>query len=125
MKKTTILLTAILAATTGLTAHALGSAPTTDNATTVSAEAKQEIIFIDVRTPEEFAAGHIQGAVNIPYEQIKERIGEVTTDKNANIHLYCKSGRRAGIALESLKEEGFTNLTNRGGYEDLRKELGQ
>lgn len=76
-------------------------------------------IWIDVRTPEEFAEGHIEGAVNIPFEQISHRISEVTTDKNASINLYCRSGRRSAIALNTLKEMGFVNLTNQGSYQDL------
>lgn len=76
-------------------------------------------IWIDVRTPEEFAEGHIEGAVNLPFDQIGARIHEVTADKNAPIHLYCRSGRRSGLALETLKAQGYTNLVNRGGYRDL------
>lgn len=87
------------------------------------AEVKRaEGIWIDVRTPEEFQAGHLQDAVNIPHEQIAAQIASVAPDKNAPIHLYCKSSRRAGIALEELKKLGYTNLTNHGGYEDLIKQ---
>lgn len=83
-------------------------------------------VWIDVRSAEEFQTGHVGMAVNIPVEQIGERIKEVTTDKNADIYLSCKSGRRAGIALETLKALGYTKVTNVGGIEDalkLEKEL--
>lgn len=80
---------------------------------------KAQGIWIDVHTAEEFAAGHIEGAINIPFDQIEQRISEVTSDKNAPINLYCRSGRRSGIALDTLKGLGFTNLTNQGGYQDL------
>ncbi len=76
-------------------------------------------IWIDVRTAEEFNAGHIEGAAHIPFEEIAIRISEVTTDKNATIHLYCRSGRRSGIAQETLQNLGFKNAINEGGYEDL------
>lgn len=76
-------------------------------------------IWIDVRTTEEFNAGHLEGAVHIPYEEIATRISEVTTDKNAVIHLYCRSGNRSGIAQQTLQSVGFTNAVNEGGYEDL------
>ena len=76
-------------------------------------------IWIDVRTTDEFNAGHIQGAAHIPYEEIAARIGEVTEDKNAVIRLYCRTGRRSGIAQETLQAMGFTQATNEGGYEDL------
>lgn len=76
-------------------------------------------IWVDVRTVEEFNAGHIEGATHIPFEEIATRISEVTTDKNATIHLYCRSGRRSGIAQETLQNLGFKNAINEGGYEDL------
>lgn len=84
--------------------------------------------WIDVRSPEEFQTGHVGMAVNIPVDQIAERIQSVTTDKNAEIYLSCKSGRRAGIALETLKGLGYTKVTNVGGIDDalkLEQELGK
>ncbi len=76
-------------------------------------------IWIDVRTLDEFNTGHIAGAAHIPYEDIAPRIGEVTTDKNAKIHLYCRSGNRSGIAQQTLLAMGFKNAVNEGGYEAL------
>ncbi len=75
--------------------------------------------WIDVRTLDEFNSGHIAGAAHIPYEEIALRIGEVTTDKNAVIHLYCRSGNRSGIAQQTLLAMGFSNAVNEGGYEAL------
>ncbi len=80
-------------------------------------------LWIDVRTAEEFNAGHIQDAAHIPYEEIAARISEVTSDKNASIRLYCRTGRRSGIALETLQAMGFTNATNEGGYEEIAQKL--
>lgn len=80
-----------------------------------------DIHWIDVRTAEEFGAGHVAGAANIPYEEIVERIGEVTSDKEATIYLYCRSGRRSGIALEALQEAGYRNAVNIGGLDEARK----
>ena len=74
---------------------------------------------IDVRTDAEFQEGHLPGAVNIPYDQITSRFGELPADKNQTIVLYCRSGRRSGIARRSLEELGFTNAINAGGYEAL------
>ncbi|WP_152625293.1 rhodanese-like domain-containing protein [Cellvibrio sp. OA-2007] len=76
-------------------------------------------IWIDVRTTDEFNAGHIEGAAHIPYEEIAMRIAEVTTDKDAKIHLYCRSGNRSGIAQQTLQAMGFTNTINEGGYEQI------
>ncbi len=75
--------------------------------------------WIDVRTADEFNAGHLEGAAHIPYEEIAPRISEITTDKNATIHLYCRSGNRSGIAQQILQSIGFTNAINEGGYEDI------
>lgn len=90
---------------------------------TAAALPATQLIWIDVRTKEEFDSGHLPGALHIPYEQIAERITEVTTDKNAQIKLYCRSGRRSGIALESLKALGFNKVSNAGGYEALKAKM--
>ena len=82
---------------------------------------KAKGVWIDVRSAEEFNAGHLQDAVNIPHDQILARIQAVSPDKNAPVNLYCRSGRRAEAALTELKNAGYTNVTNHGGYEDLVK----
>ena len=71
-----------------------------------------EVFWIDVRTAEEFAAGHVTGAVNIPYEQISSRITEVSDDHDAEIYLYCRSGRRADIAKTALEGMGYSRVVN-------------
>lgn len=80
--------------------------------------------LIDVRTPEEFAGGHLTGATNIDFNapDFAERIGEL--DKDAEYTLYCRSGRRAGEALEIMKAAGFTKVANAGGLEEAAKSLG-
>lgn len=77
-------------------------------------------IWIDVRSAEEFQAGHLEGAVNIVHTDIAAKIAAVTQDKNAEIQLYCRSGRRSGLAEAELKKLGFTNVHNAGGYEALK-----
>jgi len=84
------------------------------------AEAGQEVVYVDVRTPEEFAAGHVEGAINIPHTEMRERHGELEAFADQQLVLYCRSGRRSGIAQEILEEEGFTNLVNAGGLADLK-----
>lgn len=84
----------------------------------VTAE-KAQGIWIDVRTAEEFATGHIEGAINIPVEQISAKIHQLIGDKDAPIHLYCRSGRRADVALTELQKLGYRQVTNHGGYQDL------
>lgn len=80
-----------------------------------------EAHWIDVRTTDEFSAGHVDGAVNIPYGDISQRISEVTKSKDELIYVYCRSGRRSGIAKDTLDADGFTNVINLGGLEDARK----
>ncbi|WP_084164328.1 rhodanese-like domain-containing protein [Rheinheimera texasensis] len=77
-------------------------------------------IWIDVRSAEEFQAGHLKDALNIPHTEIAAKISAVTQDKNAEIQLYCRSGRRSGLAEAELKKLGFTNVHNAGGYEALK-----
>ena len=81
--------------------------------------ARAQGVWIDVRSPEEFNEGHLQGAVNVPHEQIASQIARISPDKNAPVNLYCRSGRRAEVALQELKKLGYTNVTNHGGYQDL------
>ena len=95
------------------------TAPQTEQSAVQSEKAKG--VWIDVRSAEEFNAGHLQDAVNIPHDQILARIQAVSPDKNAPVNLYCRSGRRAETALNELKNAGYTNVTNHGGYEDLVK----
>ena len=95
------------------------TAPQTEQSAVQPEKAKG--VWIDVRSAEEFNAGHLQDAVNIPHDQILARIQAVSPDKNAPVNLYCRSGRRAEIALNELKNAGYTNVTNHGGYEDLVK----
>jgi len=95
------------------------TAPQTEQSAVQPEKAKG--VWIDVRSAEEFNAGHLQDAVNIPHDQILARIQAVSPDKNAPVNLYCRSGRRAEAALTELKNAGYTNVTNHGGYEDLVK----
>ena len=118
MKK---LMTAIVfaAAMTAPLVASAASMPETEKA--MAQQANTKGVWIDVRSAEEFNAGHLQDAINIPHDQILERIQSVSPDKDAPINLYCRSGRRAEVALNALKKAGYTNVTNHGGYEDLVK----
>lgn len=70
----------------------------------------QELLILDVRTPEEFATGHVPGAVNIPHTEIEARLQEVRRAGDVDVVVYCRSGRRAGIAEMILREAGFRRL---------------
>ena len=66
----------------------------------------------------------MQGARNIPHDQIEAEIAAMVPDKSAQVILYCRSGRRAGTALNTMKAMGYGNVSNFGGLEDARERLG-
>lgn len=74
------------------------------------------VAVVDVRTPEEFATGHVPGAVNIPHDQMAARHGEIGPPSTP-VLLYCRSGRRSGIAAGTLAEKGFTAVWDMGTYQ--------
>ena len=68
--------------------------------------------IIDVRTPEEYAAGHIEKAMNLDYNSETFRIDINKLEKNKTYLIYCRSGRRSGMALSIMKELGFREVYN-------------
>ena len=79
-------------------------------------------VLLDVRSPEEFAEGHVEGAINIPHDQIDAKAAEIDAlqggEKSKPIVVYCRSGKRAGVAKQSLLDGGRTQVTNLGGLSD-------
>jgi phage shock protein E len=75
------------------------------------------IKVVDVRTPAEFDSGHVPGAVNIPYDQMARRYRELGPSSTP-ILIYCKTGRRSGLAITTLREEGFTQIYDLQSYEN-------
>jgi len=67
-------------------------------------------VFIDVRTPQEYAEGHLKDAVLIPLQELEARMAEVPKDKQ--VYLYCRSGRRSAEAAGILAKAGYTNIEN-------------
>ena len=78
-----------------------------------------DALWIDVRSPQEYAAGHLSLAINLPVADIAKRITEVEPDPNRPIKLYCAKGGRAQQAKLALEAEGYRDVTNEGGYADL------
>lgn len=68
--------------------------------------------FVDVRTPEEWAAGHAEGATLIPLQEFTSRAPNELSDKNAKIYLICRSGNRSGQAAQILLDMGYTHVYN-------------
>ena len=83
----------------------------------------RRFILIDVRTPEEFNAGSHKGAVNIPLNIIEKEIGKVVSDRKMQIYVYCRSGRRSGMAADKLKKAGFAAVCNLGGFSEAGEKL--
>jgi rhodanese-related sulfurtransferase len=73
-------------------------------------------LVLDVRTPEEYAAGHVPGAVNIPHDQLAGRLGELGVPKSGEIVVHCEVGRRAEAAEAVLHEAGYTNVLDLTGH---------
>jgi rhodanese-related sulfurtransferase len=91
---------------------ALGEEPGTITAAALASRLASgpAITVLDVRAPEEFAAGHVPGAINIPHDQVEQRLSELDKARDHDLAVYCRTGRRTGIALATLKANGFTHL---------------
>jgi phage shock protein E len=81
---------------------------------------KGKVILVDVRTPEEYKAGHLKYSQNIDFkkEDFKNKIVEL--DKSKPVYLYCRTGNRSGKTADLLKKSGYTNVYNIGGFDYLK-----
>ena len=77
--------------------------------------------LVDVRSPEEFADGNVNGSVNIPLDQVQNQLTKFKYKEN--IIVFCRSGNRSGQAKAILEQNGFTNVTNGGNWEDVHAKL--
>ncbi len=75
--------------------------------------------YVDVRTPEEFAEGHIDNAINIPLDQVPHRVSEFK-DLPKPVVVYCRSGNRSGMAKTILQQNGINEVENGGGLDELQ-----
>jgi rhodanese-related sulfurtransferase len=71
-----------------------------------------DVVVLDVRTPAEFAAGHVPGARNISHELLQSRIEELGDVRGKQVVVYCRSGRRSSLAGEVLRKAGFKRLAH-------------
>lgn len=96
----------------------------TAHATDVSFNGTKPAAIIDVRTPEEFSAGHIDGAINIPVDRIGQGIQSIKgLKKDSPILVYCRSGRRSAMARVMLEKQGYQRILDGGGMDDLSRNL--
>jgi rhodanese-related sulfurtransferase len=83
------------------------------------AQKKEQYVWVDVRTPEEYAEGHIPGAILIPHDEMEQRYEELSPYKNKPILLICRSGKRSEFAAGVLSKKGFSSLYNlKGGMQE-------
>jgi rhodanese-related sulfurtransferase len=93
---------------------------TVDPQAFISTTAQAGVVVVDVRTPDEFAAGHLPNAVNINVEDPAFASQIESLDKAATYAVYCRSGRRSAVATDAMATTGFTSLVNlSGGLDDL------
>ena len=86
-------------------------------------ETEGDYIILDVRRADEFAKGHIPGAINIANENIKDTEPVELKDKNQTIYVYCRSGNRSRQASAKLAAMGYTNIIEFGGIMDWTGEI--
>lgn len=116
-----VLLLAGCTATTGTERDATYRQITMSEAVEMMAS-EDNYIILDVRRPDEFAAGHIPNAINIPNESIGTNEINELPDKNQLILVYCRSGNRSKQASEKLVRLGYTNIVEFGGINDWEGE---
>ena len=69
----------------------------------------QHLFVLDVRSPQEYAAGHVPGAVNVPHDELASRLREVPRDKD--VVVYCRTGRRSALAADVLAANGYRRVS--------------
>ena len=104
----------------GITSPALADAPPTTAAAAPHISQQDllarldrkdpDVVVLDVRTPAEFAAGHVPGARNVSHDQLDGRLAELDALRGKDVVLYCRSGRRTTLAADVLRKAGFTRL---------------
>jgi rhodanese-related sulfurtransferase len=77
--------------------------------------ADSDMVLLDVRTAEEFAAGRVPGARNIAHDVLGDRLGELADARDREVVVYCRTGRRSQVALDVLRAAGFTRLAHLDG----------
>jgi len=75
--------------------------------------------IVDVRSPSEYSGGHAEGSINIPLDQVKDRLDEFK-NMSTPLVLCCASGGRSGMAMDYLTSEGLTDLYNGGGWHQVQ-----
>ena len=83
----------------------------------------KDAIFVDVRSPDEFAGGSVPGAINIPLDAIESNLSQF--ENQEQIVVFCRSGNRSGQAKSILEKKGFENVVNGGPWHTVAKNLSE
>ena len=86
-------------------------------------EKKEGVMVVDVRSPEEYAEGHVKFAINMPIDTFKDNISKLDAWKDKSVILYCNSGKKSGEAADILVENGFKDVTNADGVKQYEYKL--
>lgn len=78
-------------------------------------------LLVDVRSEEEFAEAHLDGAINISWDKTDALVAAIGSDKQRQVVFYCRSGHRAGKSIKELESRGYTNIFNATGLEALKE----
>jgi rhodanese-related sulfurtransferase len=95
-----------------------GEHPQVDVEAVLAPPPSEHPFLLDVRTPREFAAGHIPEAVNLPLDELRSRLGDLPHDQE--IAVYCQVGQRGYLATRILRQAGFTAANMGGGYKNYQ-----
>ena len=88
----------------------------------ISLSSLADTVWLDVRSSSEYAAGHVEGSLNIPHTEVKAAFPKQGVKKDASIKVYCRSGRRAEFAKSELEALGYTRVENLGSLENALSE---
>lgn len=118
-----LVLTACAASTEPTISPAPADAPASISAGEQAPTAAEAPVIIDVRTPAEFAEGHLEGAINIDVSapDFEDKIHDL--DPKASYAVYCRSGNRSGQAIQIMQQHNFTDVTNAGSVDQASETL--
>jgi phage shock protein E len=88
-------------------------------------QSKDQLVILDVRTPEEYQEIHVKGSQNIDWKQADFKDRVLQLDKSASYKVYCRSGNRSGQAMELMKSLGFQDVENLGSVQEAAEKLGR
>jgi len=84
-------------------------------------------VWIDLRTDEQYASGHLPGAIHIPVDQLettgdlKIALEQAIPDPTARVNLYCRTGRKSGMVSAMMRDFGYRDVVDHGGYKDVMR----